>query len=43
MNQKPHLEEQRQVSELDTSGDEEEKSGLSGLCGFTVGKVAKQK
>lgn len=38
-----HFEEQRCMSELDTSYDEEEKSGMSGFCGYTVGGVVKQK
>lgn len=40
---KPYFEEQRCVSELDTSYEEEEKCGLRGLCVFTVGGVVKQK
>lgn len=43
MKLKPHFEDQRCVSELDTSYAEEEKSGRSGFCGYTVGRVVKQK
>lgn len=41
---KPYFEEQRCVSELDTSYGEEEIHGMSGLCGFTlVGLLSKSR